>query len=130
MLQQLNWCSLQHRRRNARLCMLHKIHYKLIAIPADCLQLQQRHTGFSHQLAFHTLQGSGNYRKYAFFPHIIREWNLLPLNVVASQSVEYFRDRVSAVDYSSVPRMPLISILLRTLLYDPFFLSKSVKKTV
>ena len=108
MLQKLNWRSLQYRRRDARLCMLYKIHYNLIAIPADCLRLQQRHTRFSHQLAFHTLHGSGNYRKYAFFPRTIREWNLLPVNVIASQSIDCFRDRVSLIEYSCVPRMPEI----------------------
>ena len=108
MLQKLNWRSLQCRRRDARLCMLYKIHYKLIAIPADYLRLQQRHTRFSHQLAFHTLHGSRNYRKYAFFPRTLREWNLLPVNVIASQSIVCFRDRVSMLDYSCVRRMPAI----------------------
>ena len=59
MLQKLNWRSLQCRHRDARLCMLYEIHYNLIAIPADCLRLQQIHTHarFSHQLAFYTLYG-------------------------------------------------------------------------
>ena len=108
MPQQLNWLSLQHRRRDAILCMLYKIHYNLIAIPADCLQLQLRHTRFSHKLAFHTLQGSGNYRKYAFFPRTIREWTVLPITVITSPSNDCFRNRVSVVNYSIVPRVPLI----------------------
>ena len=106
MLQQLNWRSLQGRHRDARLCMLYKIHYNLIAIPADCLQLQLRHTQFSHKLAFHTLQGSGNYQKYALFPRTIREWNVLPITVITSSSIDCFRN--SVVNYSSVPRMPII----------------------
>ena len=107
MIQQLKLRSLQYRRRNARLFMLYKIYYNLVAIPADCL-LQQRHTRFSHQLSFHTLQGSRNYRKYAFFPRSIREWNLLPADVIASQSFECSRKRLNVVDYSSIQRMPLI----------------------
>ena len=80
MIQQLKWCSLQYRHRGARLCMLYKIYYNLVTISADYVQLQQRHTHFSHLLSFHTLQSSSDY-KYVVFPRSICEWNLLPSNV-------------------------------------------------
>ncbi len=94
------------RRRDARLCMLYKIHYNFISLLADYLHLQLRHTHFSHKLDFHMLQGSGNYQKYTFFPRTIQEWNLLLITFITSLSFEYFRNRVSIFNYSSVLHMP------------------------
>ena len=122
MNQYLKWHSLQYRCRDARLCMLYKIYYNLIAIPADCPQLQQRHIQFSHQLSYHTLQGSRNYHNYAFFPRSLQEWNLLAADVIASQSFECFRKRLNIVDYSSILQMPLLEIYLRTLYLYIFYL--------
>ena len=108
MMNQLNWRSLQHRRRDTRLCMIYKVYHGLIAVPADDLVLKQRVAKNSHCMAFHIPHSNTNYRKFSFFPRSIVEWNYLPSLVVLSPSIDVFRSRVATIEYNSIPHMPAI----------------------
>ena len=94
MLNQLNWTSLEERRKRARLSTLFKYHHGDILIETQQAPKPQK-PGYStrhshdHQYAVETC--SRDYRKYSFFPRTIKEFNRLPPEAIKSASVESFQ---------------------------------------
>ncbi|KAI8514688.1 hypothetical protein Bbelb_072790 [Branchiostoma belcheri] len=81
MLEQLQWPTLQNRRRNNRLTMLYKITQGLACVSCEALKLlpgnsTRRRRGHSQQ--YQQLPCRTNYRQYSFLPRTIRDWNSLP----------------------------------------------------
>ena len=94
MIDQLNWPTLQHRRRVARLAMLRKIlndeaiFNKKNINPAP----PRRRRGHSQQLV--QIQCRRDYRNFSFLPNTIREWNSLPSSAVEAATLDTFKSRV------------------------------------
>jgi len=94
MLEKLGWPSLQHRRKVARLAMLHKILSneaivdKKKVIPA---MVRQRR-GHSQQLKL--IQSRTQYRQSSFLPKTIKEWNKLPESAMTAGTLDTFKSRV------------------------------------
>ena len=97
MLQELNWESLASRRHAARLVMLYKIHYRLVAVN---MPLESKHhtgpTRKENSVAYHVPSSSVNYQKNSFFYCAVRDWNCLPEETVHASSPESFRAYISA----------------------------------
>ena len=96
MLQELNWDTLELRRKRSRLKMLYKMHNSLVdvnyhqyLIPAG---RQSRHL---HKYAYKVPASLTNYHQFSFFPRTVRDWNSLPLAVVEAKSVSSFLDHMS-----------------------------------
>lgn len=90
MVRDLQWESLEQRRKNARLCMLHKIKHNLIDINKDeYLTPNDRRTRGADRY----FQERTNCNIYAqtFFPKTIRDWNRLPASTTSANTVEGFR---------------------------------------
>ena len=67
MLQELNWPSLQQRRKQARLILLYKIVNNLLFVPSHCLpSLNLSVTRAHHDQKFHQIQSSINAYLYSF----------------------------------------------------------------
>lgn len=101
MLNHLNWRSLADRRTDARLIMLYKISNNLVGIQKidrliQPLRQSRNMHSFSFQLPFCRTQ----IWQQSFFPRTIKNWNSLPLSIVASDSVESFKAAVSTHTYS------------------------------
>ena len=100
MLTNLQWESLQARRRQARLSNLYKYVNGLVIIDsavAPSLQTPnplRPSTRQSHPLTFENKGCRTLYRQSSFFPRTIREWNALPATAVLSKSLEEFRRRL------------------------------------
>ena len=78
MLEQLEWTSLEHRRRLSRLSMLYKITNNLVAIQKEqYLKTTSRVSRRCNNQGFYIPQSSADYHLYSFFPRTIREWNAL-----------------------------------------------------
>ena len=79
MLQTLKWRSLEDRRSDARLCLLFKIIYGLVAINMPAyIRHPVRISRHQHPLAFCQIPTRFDYYKYSFFPLAVVQWNSLP----------------------------------------------------
>ena len=97
MIQHLDWYSLEHRRRIARLVMFYKIVNDHVAIDkSERLTPLTRTSRHSHHLAYQIPTCISDYRKFAFFPRTIREWNSLPTEIVSTKTPDAFKAQVSA----------------------------------
>ena len=92
MLNQLNWTTLEKRRKYARLTLLYKILHKLICIPESYLpKLSTSRTRCHHEFKFLHYQTNVDSYKYAYFPRTILDWNNLTENIVNSSTLETFK---------------------------------------
>ena len=99
MISNLQWDSLQARRRQARLVMMYKILHRSVAIPADhILTVNTSRTRSSHHLKLHHLATNSTAYKQSFFPRTIPEWNALPQSLVGSETADIFKCRLSKLD--------------------------------
>ena len=96
-LDQLGWKSLQSRRKAMRLCMLYKLHYGLVTADGmPELTPMRRASWHLNSHAYKVPHSRTNYHKYSFFPRTIREWNLLPEDIVTLPSLDSFRNALFA----------------------------------
>ena len=95
MLQELNWQSLEERRRLTSLTMFHKIHHGLVAIdmPASLTRKTQCKTTRNENSQAYFVPGSSReYHRMSFFPRTARDWNTIPDAAVTMESPESFRN--------------------------------------
>ncbi|RUS78658.1 hypothetical protein EGW08_013585 [Elysia chlorotica] len=94
MLNQLNWPSLEQRRKNTRLSTLYKYHQGEVKIDMSNTP-RLLNTGYntrrSHKDQYVVEPSSRNYRKYSFFPRTIKEFNALPREAHQCASLEGFQ---------------------------------------
>lgn len=97
MYTQLQWTTLQERRRTARLCMFFKIHHGAVAInPEDHMTRLNRTTRHVNSQGYRLPHSRADYHLHSFFPRTIRDWNQLPEDVVTAPSPPVFRERLEA----------------------------------
>jgi uncharacterized protein (UPF0305 family) len=79
MLGDLEWDTLEIRRKKIRLTMMYKIINNLIDIRAEeYLTKPTRQTRSSHSLKYQQFSASTDYYKHSFFPQTTSIWNTLP----------------------------------------------------
>ena len=89
--------SLQTRRQNSRLCMFYKVVNGLVALPVDTLiKADQRTRGGEHN--YKPIKSNKQAYKNSFYSQTIRESNILPTEVKASQSLETFKTKLKSSD--------------------------------
>ncbi|KAK3108532.1 hypothetical protein FSP39_010045 [Pinctada imbricata] len=91
LIEQLEWKSLETRRKEFRLAMMYKIFNNIVAIDAtkyfqQPLRRSRNHHAFSLALPF----ASSDYRKGSFFVNSVRDWNNLPPDIPGAPSLEAF----------------------------------------
>ena len=92
MLKELEWEPLQDRRRRARLTMLFKMTEGMVRTQNDDrLVPAQRRSRHMNERSFQLPSARTDSRKFSFFPRTIREWNKLPNDIVAADSLEEFK---------------------------------------
>jgi len=92
MLNQLNWPTLEHRRNQAKLCMLYKIINNLISVPHDHLTQSPTTTiTRGHSIRYTQLAARTNVYLHSFFPSTIKLWNSLPNEIVFSRDFDCFK---------------------------------------
>ena len=81
MLKELNWPSLQDRRRHARLILMYKITNHLLFVPDRCLPTPSHLTSTRahHPQKFSHPQSKVDIYRYSFSPRTIPQWNNLPI---------------------------------------------------
>ncbi|KAI8520129.1 hypothetical protein Bbelb_033860 [Branchiostoma belcheri] len=97
MLEELQWVSLQERRRIARLVTFYKYHTGALCINLSTrptLSAQTRATRQSHPAAYKVPYSRTSYRQNSFFPRTISDWNDLEADIALSSSLEEFRCKI------------------------------------
>ena len=95
MVSQLGWKPLAERRREHRLSLLYKIINGLVAIPADThLHFNTRNTRISHSKSLKLPICTTDTFKHSFFPATIRDWNLLPDDIVNCKNLSPFKETI------------------------------------
>ena len=96
-LQELNWPSLETRRKHSRLTHIYKAintDTSTVKIPTYFSQRNNdntRSTRNHHPQKFINPHTRTNIYKHSFFPRSIREWNALPNRVINSLSIDQFK---------------------------------------
>ena len=95
MLAKLQWESLEHRRKIARLETFYKIKNNLVEIPMT-LQLN-RHSHSENSQTYAVPYARNDYYKMSFFPRTARDWNALLNNVVTIETKEPFKEALKNI---------------------------------
>ena len=94
MINKLEWPSLQHRRKVARLTMLRKILSNEAAVSKSKLVPAPARQRRGHPQQMTRIQCRTQYRQYSFLPNTISDWNALPETAVAADTLDTFKSRV------------------------------------
>ena len=88
LLKDLQWDTLQTRRKIKRLSIIYKMEHNLIDIPLDHYIQHNTRSSRKHDSQFLQIRHSANIFGNSFFPTTIKEWNSLPPNTVSSKSLK------------------------------------------
>ena len=92
MLGDLQWETLESRRKKIKLIMLFKIVNDLVDILAEeYLSPASTHTRALHSKKLRQYPAKSDTFKYSFFPRIILAWNTLPPNIAEAPDLVHFR---------------------------------------
>ena len=95
MLSDLGWQQLKDRRKHIRLALFYKIVHHLIAVPhEDILRNPDSTTRSSHNYKYRTLRSHKAPYKFSFFPRTILDWNPLSADIVHSDTIHIFKNRL------------------------------------
>jgi len=89
-----NW---YYRRRVARLVMFYKIHYGLVAIDMPLspkLHLQDFNLPVLRTRWHILYRRHTDYYRSSFFPRTVRDWNILPQEVIQLSTAESFKNAI------------------------------------
>ena len=100
MIADLGWRSLEQRRADARLTMLHKIVYGYVAIDySQYLIPVTRVSRNLHPASFLLPFEEKTYIQQSFLPRTIAQWNSLPASVATATSLDEFKKGVCALTH-------------------------------
>ena len=95
LLKELEWQTLEERRKNIRLTLMYKISNNLIDIPSDrYLTPATRLSRLNNSKSYLHHSTRLNLHKQSFFPRTIPEWNRLPEETVKSKNLEVFKTNI------------------------------------
>ena len=96
---QLQWETLVHRRRIARLVMFFKIQHGLVAVPQPLIMTRppRLRPGYPHH--FLRAHNSTDAYKNSFFPLAIAQWNSLPKSIACRGSLPSFQADLSSLSF-------------------------------
>ncbi len=96
MLAELRWSSLEDQRHNQCISMMFKMTSGFVAMDTEqyipCEDCSPHHT---HSHSYMIRSTSTDYYRCSFFPHNVREWNLLPSSIVEAPTYSLFCTRLS-----------------------------------
>ena len=103
LLNSLHWPSLEQRRAESRLCMLHRIMYDKVDVDKSKLFTNRlpkvpRITRRSHSLKIHKESVTKDCYKFSFVPRTIIQWNNLPRDTIIVSDTSQFRNHLVDID--------------------------------
>ena len=98
MLMELEWPTLQQRRKQTRLIMMYRFSNYLTQVDTkNHLKTPARLSGGMHSRSFQPMNARFDVRKNSFFPQTIRDWNELPQSTTSVDSLESFKHLVRSM---------------------------------
>jgi len=99
MLHYLQWPTLEHRRKTARLILLFKIMKNLLIVPDRCLPVKApvESTRAHHSLKLAHLQCRLDIYKYSFLPRTITLWNTLNIRNLDTMTLDDFKHCINSI---------------------------------
>ena len=101
MVSELGWETLQNRRLNSRLTLLYKVKNSLVEVPTEYHPVpnlkRDPGTRRCHNKQYERITSDVNAFTFAFLPRTIVDWNNLRPSVVAAESLESFKARLSSI---------------------------------
>ena len=95
MVSQLGWKPLKEKRQEHRISLIYKIIKGLVAIPADThLHLNTRNTQISNKKSLKLPIYTTDTFKHSFLPATIKDWNLLPDDIVNCKNLSSFKETI------------------------------------
>ena len=94
MINSLQWPSLQHRRKTARLAMLKKFLDDEAVFSMSKIKYAPNRSRRAHPQQLVQIQAKQQYRLGSFLPNTIRDWNALPEHTLAADTLDTFKSRV------------------------------------
>ena len=98
MLRDLNWKTLEDRRKISRLILLYKSVHNIADINIDehYTSYEKRNitTRKTFSISFAHPTARKNFYRYSFIPRTVAEWNRLPATIREAPSVDIFRARL------------------------------------
>ena len=88
MIRELKWSTLEQRRNQASLTMLHKIHNRQVNV-------DHSHLTTTRNNKFLIPLSKTKHHMNLFFPRAIRHWNELPTKIKDAQTVPAFASRLN-----------------------------------
>ena len=100
-LENLQWPTLQERRKSARLVLLYKVLHDLLIIPNCYLPFKSTvlWTRHSHNFKLVPYQPRIDVYKYSFLPRTVPEWNRLDAEIIETDCVEEFKQKLAPFMY-------------------------------
>ena len=90
MIDNLEWPSLEERRKQLRINYLIKIMTGKVAVKQDLLIPATNRLRRTHNCQLKIIPSSKDYRKYSFFVRTIRDWNALPADSIPKDVMSFF----------------------------------------
>ena len=90
MLEQLQWPSLEQRRKELRIRFFIKILQNKVAVSKKHLVPATERPRRTHPYQLKLITCNKNFRKFSFFPRTIRDWNALPADSVPKDFSSFF----------------------------------------
>ncbi|CAB4025778.1 Hypothetical predicted protein, partial [Paramuricea clavata] len=93
MLKELDWDTLETRRKRTRLCMMYKLSRGLLNLNTENVLVpsQETRTRNSHTFKYRVPRATKDIFKYSFYPRTLTEWNSLPKELVLSETLDTFQ---------------------------------------
>ena len=91
MIEQLEWTTLQERRKHSRLLMMYKLKNNIVRVDASSKLIPNERPSRNNEQALRILSCKTTVRKDSFYPRTIKEWNTLPNCTVSAPSPESFK---------------------------------------
>ena len=96
MLHELEWQSLEDRRREARLVMMYKVVHGLVAVPHDDhIEKNKGRTRAKNSYKLKVYAPKTESFRSSFFPKTIKDWNNLNENIVSAPTLDKFKNNIS-----------------------------------
>ena len=95
----VEWPTLQQCHRNARLEMFFKFHHVLISISSSYLSRptsSRRSSRKNNDYSYDIPSCQTHHRQMSFFPRTIPDWNSLPQEIVAADTLDCFKSRFNS----------------------------------
>ncbi len=96
MLHELEWLTLEERRRVARLVLLYKIIYGVVGVSSSDFLTQSDSCTRNSELTYKHYSAKTEQNRHSYFALTVPEWNKLPIDTRSTESVQTFKTHLKS----------------------------------